>query len=50
MEHQDPHKNCYKGLGRWYSWDTPFGLSLSFFLTLTTIGVFILLLRIAAII
>ena len=42
-------KCCYAGIGKWYSWDTPFGLSLSFAIALSAIGVFIYLLHISGV-
>lgn len=35
----------YKGLGKWYSWDSPIGLSLGFGIILLSLGGFLLLLH-----
>lgn len=40
-----PTYSPFKGLGKWYSWDTPVGLSLGFSITLLSIGGFLFLLR-----
>ena len=40
-------KYSFQGLGKWYSWDTPTGLTLAFSVSLLSIGLFIYLLHLA---
>ncbi len=56
MHHDDHHKrdrhpyHSQEGLGKWYSWDTPIGLSLSFAIILISIGLFLFLLHLVKIV
>jgi len=51
METKNNNK-CYEKynsqfLGKWYSWDSPIGLTLAFAITLLSIGLFVYLLHLA---
>ncbi|MFZ0564704.1 MAG: hypothetical protein WAM28_00690 [Chlamydiales bacterium] len=48
MEHEEKKCRQYhgtEGLGKWYSWDTPTGLSLGLAIMLSAVGFFIFLLH-----
>lgn len=50
LKHHDYCCEDWKGLGYWYSWDSPIGLGLGFAIVLLSVGLFIYLLHLSGLI